>query len=185
MRTGANVLDINRDFYNTAAMRNEMNKNTARAQSGPDVLHFLPGQFQEKKENFMDLIGEKKKEIYDKIKSGEMDGAVQIGGSIFTASEWDMIMKRIDSTLNKEESAIKESPEPEEGQDKSIGEITEEMMDALFHDKDKKGVTGDKNASGTEAKSGDALDMQDGEKERKDSVKPGDEETDAVDKMVM
>lgn len=53
---------------------------------------------------FMEMIKEKKDEIFKKVINGETEGKVQIGAQAFTDKEWDRLLRQFDSA----EDAIKE-----------------------------------------------------------------------------
>lgn len=78
-------------------------------QIGSDVSKRTYTSYQTGKENknsadFMELVKEKKNEIYEKLRKGETEPSFQIGAQSFTVKEWNKFLKGFDST----EETIKE-----------------------------------------------------------------------------
>ncbi len=69
-----------------------------------DAAQAVPGGEKEDAVDFMDLLKEKKAEIFKKVINGETEPKIQIGSQAFTEKEWDRLLKQFDSA----EDAIKE-----------------------------------------------------------------------------
>ena len=72
-------------------------------QIGSDVNNrtYTPYQNNNEAKNstdFMELVKEKKNEIYEKLKKGETEPSFQIGAQSFTQKEWKKFLKGFDST---------------------------------------------------------------------------------------
>ena len=60
--------------------------------------------------DFMQMIKEKKQEIFDKVKNGDTEQSFQIGAQSFTIKEWNKFLERFDDT----EDAVKELMQQEQ-----------------------------------------------------------------------
>ena len=54
-------------------------------------------------EEARELIAQRKKEILEKVKNGETETSIAVGGSSFTETEWDKLINRIDEIIVFEE----------------------------------------------------------------------------------
>ena len=50
-----------------------------------------------------DLIRQRKEEIFEKVKTGDTEPKIQIGGTVLTQKQWDKLMKRVDDSIDEEE----------------------------------------------------------------------------------
>lgn len=71
------------------------------------------------KQELMQCISDRKDEIYEKVKKGETEGSFAIGGSSFTAREWDKLLGKVDENI---EAVKKEQEERKQEQLESIYE---------------------------------------------------------------
>ena len=74
-----------------------------------------PQKTNQKEENlttvdYMQMIKEKKQEIFDKVKNGDTEPSFQIGAQSFTIKEWNKFLERFDDT----EDAVKELMQQEQ-----------------------------------------------------------------------
>ena len=62
------------------------------------------------KENidYQKLIGERKREIYEKLKNGDTEQSFQIGGNSFTEKEWDKLIDEVDDIIDETREAMRE-----------------------------------------------------------------------------
>ena len=60
-------------------------------------------------QELLSCISSRKQEIADKIKNGETEQKFAIGGSSFSNSEWERLLKKVDTNLE----AVKEQQEEE------------------------------------------------------------------------
>lgn len=67
------------------------------------------------RQELMACIGEKKKEIEQKLENGETEPTFSIGASSFTAKEWDKLIDKVDKNL---EAVRKEQEQRKEAQEK-------------------------------------------------------------------
>lgn len=59
-------------------------------------------------EEAKELIAQRKKEILEKVKNGETEVSIAVGGSSFTETEWDKLISRIDKSLESTKEEQKE-----------------------------------------------------------------------------
>ena len=59
-------------------------------------------------EEAKELIAQRKKEIFEKVKNGETEASIALGGSSFTETEWDKLISRIDQSLESTKEEQKE-----------------------------------------------------------------------------
>jgi len=76
-----------------------------------------------------DIIRQKKEEILNKIKSGETEEKIQIGGSAFSQKEWDKLLSKVDDSLNSYKEAEKEKEKQAEEKMKKGDTSTEKISD--------------------------------------------------------
>lgn len=77
------------------------------------------------RQELMDCISEKKKEIAKKVQNGETEPVFSIGAESYTAKEWDNLIAKVDKnngTVRKEQEQRKEAQEKEELEEKKIGQ---------------------------------------------------------------
>jgi hypothetical protein len=60
------------------------------------------------KEEAFAFIRQKKMEIYDRLKKGQTEESIAIGGTSYTRSEWKGLVEKIDKTLDEAEKEQKE-----------------------------------------------------------------------------
>lgn len=76
------------------------------------------------RQELMDCISEKKKEIAKKLENGETEPSFSIGAESFTVKEWDKLIAKIDKNIEaiqKEQEQRKEKLEKEILEEKKIG----------------------------------------------------------------
>lgn len=59
-------------------------------------------------EEAKELIAQRKKEILEKVKNGDTEASIAVGGSSFTETEWDKLISRIDQSLDSIKEEQKE-----------------------------------------------------------------------------
>lgn len=77
------------------------------------------------RQELMDCISEKKKEIARKIQNGETEPTFSIGAESYTVKEWDKLIAKVDKNneaVRKEQEQRKEAQEKEELEEKKIGQ---------------------------------------------------------------
>lgn len=77
------------------------------------------------RQELMDCISEKKKEIVKKIQNGETEPKFSIGANSYTVKEWDKLIAKVDrnnEAIRKEQEQRKETQEKEELEEKKIGQ---------------------------------------------------------------
>lgn len=77
------------------------------------------------RQDLMNCISEKKKEIAEKIKNGETEPSFSIGAGSFTVKEWDKLIAKIDKNIEavrKEQEQRKEAQEEEALEEKKTGQ---------------------------------------------------------------
>lgn len=82
-------------------------------------------------EEARELIAQRKKEILEKVKNGETETSIAVGGSSFTETEWDKLINRIDESLEctKEEQKERFAKMKEDWEEqKEENEIEEEKL---------------------------------------------------------
>ena len=75
------------------------------------------------RQELMNCISEKKKEIARKIKNGETEPTFSIGAESYTVKEWDKLIAKVDKNneaVRKEQAQRKEAQEKEELEEKKI-----------------------------------------------------------------
>ena len=91
-------------------------------------------------EEAKELIAQRKKEILEKIKNGETEVSIAVGGSSFTETEWDKLINRIDKSLEstKEEQKERFSKRKEEleEQEEENEIIDEKQLKEEFYEKE-------------------------------------------------
>lgn len=65
--------------------------------------------------DFMQMIKEKKQEIFDKVKNGDTEQSFQIGAQSFTIKEWNKFLERFDDTEDAVKELMKQEQEEETG----------------------------------------------------------------------
>ncbi len=90
--------------------------------------------------DFMDMLREKKKEIFKKVMNNETEPKIQIGSQAFTEKEWDRLLKQFDSA----EDAIKEKMREEYAKrlKKQTGQSEESSCEKESRDKEPKDENG-------------------------------------------
>ena len=76
------------------------------------------------RQELMNCIGEKKKEIAKKLENGETEPTFSIGAESFTVKEWDKLIAKIDKNIEavqKEQEQRKEALEKEALEEKTTG----------------------------------------------------------------
>ncbi|MDE5907209.1 MAG: hypothetical protein K2H52_00455 [Lachnospiraceae bacterium] len=68
-------------------------------------------------EQLMQEIGNKKNEIYEKVKKGELEESFQIGGQSFTLKEWNKLLESFDSAQDKLKALLEEKLEQQKKAD--------------------------------------------------------------------
>lgn len=66
---------------------------------------------QSKNADYMELIANYKKEIYDKVKNNETEEEIQTGGASFTQSKWRKLMESVDQQIEDVREQQKERAE--------------------------------------------------------------------------
>lgn len=84
-----------------------------------------------------ELIAQRKKEILEKVKNGETETSIAVGGSSFTESEWDKLISRIDTSLEsikeeQKERFAKMKEELEEQKEKTKIEDEKLLKEELY-----------------------------------------------------
>lgn len=77
------------------------------------------------RQELMDCISDKKKEIARKIQNGETEPTFSIGANSYTVKEWDKLIAKVDKNneaVRKEQEQRKEAQEKEELEEKKIGQ---------------------------------------------------------------
>lgn len=70
------------------------------------------GQKEEKTTiDYMQMIKEKKQEIFDKVKNGDTEPSFQIGAQFFTIKEWDRFLEKFDDTEDAVKALMREEQE--------------------------------------------------------------------------
>ena len=89
----------------------------------------VQGQSESEKVTTADLMNEiskKKQEIFDKVKNGDTQESIPLGGSSFTVQEWKKLMTKVDKNLE----AVKQSQEERKEDQK------EEILDKQLEEKE-------------------------------------------------
>lgn len=76
------------------------------------------------RQELMDCISEKKKEIAKKVQNGETEPKFSIGADSYTVKEWDKLISKVDKNneeVRKEQEQRKETQEKEDQEEKKIG----------------------------------------------------------------
>lgn len=76
------------------------------------------------RQELMDCISEKKKEIAKKVQNGETEPKFSIGADSYTVKEWDKLISKVDKNneeVRKEQEQRKETQEKEDLEEKKIG----------------------------------------------------------------
>lgn len=76
------------------------------------------------RQELMDCISEKKKEIAKKVQNGETEPKFSIGADSYTVKEWDKLISKVDKNneeVRKEQEQRKEAQEKEAQEEKKIG----------------------------------------------------------------
>lgn len=76
------------------------------------------------RQELMDCISEKKKEIAKKVQNGETEPKFSIGADSYTVKEWDKLISKVDKNneeVRKEQEQRKETQEKEYQEEKKIG----------------------------------------------------------------
>ncbi len=76
------------------------------------------------RQELMDCISEKKKEIAKKVQNGETEPKFSIGADSYTVKEWDKLISKVDKNneeVRKEQEQRKEAQEKEDQEEKKIG----------------------------------------------------------------
>lgn len=94
------------------------------------------GTEREETVDFMNILREKKQEIFKKVMNGETEPKIQIGSQAFTEKEWDRLLKQFDSA----EDAIKEKMREEYAKrlKKQTGDVEERSSEEESRDKEPK-----------------------------------------------
>lgn len=77
------------------------------------------------RQELMDCISEKKKEIARKVQNGETEPTFSIGAESYTVKEWDKLIAKVDKNneaVRKEQEERKEAQKKEELEEKKIGQ---------------------------------------------------------------
>lgn len=74
------------------------------------------GQTEEKTAavDYMQLIREKKQEIFEKVKNGDTEQSFQIGAKSFTIKEWNKFLERFDDTEEGFKELLQQEQEEEQ-----------------------------------------------------------------------
>ena len=76
------------------------------------------------RQELMDCISEKKKDIAKKVQNGETEPKFSIGADSYTVKEWDKLISKVDKNneeVRKEQEQRKETQEKEDLEEKKIG----------------------------------------------------------------
>ena len=73
---------------------------------------------QSKNADYMELIANYKKEIFDKVKNNETEEEIQTGGASYTKSKWRKLMESVDQQIED----VREQQEEEKAEAKRIYE---------------------------------------------------------------
>lgn len=76
------------------------------------------------RQELMDCISEKKKEIAKKVQNGETEPKFSIGADSYTVKEWDKLISKVDKNneeVRKEQEQRKDTLEKEDQEEKKIG----------------------------------------------------------------
>lgn len=65
----------------------------------------------------MQELSNRKNEIYEKVKKGELEESFQIGGQSFTLKEWNKLMETFDSAQDKLKALLEEKLEQQKKAD--------------------------------------------------------------------
>lgn len=68
--------------------------------------------------SLMQQMQDHEAEMREKIKNGEIEDKIQIGGAAFTVKQWNKVLKNFDKAEDKIEEAIKEEIEKKEQEKK-------------------------------------------------------------------
>ena len=58
--------------------------------------------------DYQKILSERKSEIYEKLKNGDTEESLQIGGSSFTEKEWDKLLSEVDDITEEMREAMRE-----------------------------------------------------------------------------
>lgn len=85
-----------------------------------------------------DMIRARMDEIAEKVKNGETEQSFQIGGQSFTEKEWDKLLSKIDTLIDKvNEEQTAQQEKQSTGEKKSTEEVKEEQILELLRDRTK------------------------------------------------
>ncbi len=68
-------------------------------------------------EQLMQEIGNRKNELYEKVKKGELEESFQIGGQSFTLKEWNKLLESFDLAQDKLKALLEEKLEQQKKAD--------------------------------------------------------------------
>ncbi len=86
-------------------------------------------------QTFSEMIRDRKKEFYVKVKNGTMEPSIPIGAGTFTEKEWDNILKRFDVVQEalREAAGLETDETEEKSEDETTGKVTDEDADDVMH----------------------------------------------------
>lgn len=82
-----------------------------------------------KDREYQKLISEKKNEIYEKLKNGNTEESIQIGGSSFTEKEWDKLLAKVDDITEEMRESMRE--EHQKRFEKTVEEKTLNQIESV------------------------------------------------------
>lgn len=127
-------LDMMRSFYQSCLGKLENLKDGSVEEVEQEDLETEEEEF-DARESFVKML----EAIYHSMLKGE-EPSYQIGAQSFTEKQWDRFLEKFDALEEKIRELVKERIEKQKEKEKQEGDgkLSEEMLELLFEDRDKK-----------------------------------------------